>query len=150
MARARASGYDPRKDLRHQGSRARAEAKATVLATSAVTGETIELNARAPRAMSAEDWGRVLDLIRPLISQPGLSPAAARNVLRLVGYTAVGPLRVGIALTPALLLDIETVDRFLTTDGMRYSVAMRSRIQAAARQLGRALGLPGYPPLVTR
>lgn len=84
--------------------------------------------------------------ILPLVTEAGLTPTVVRNVLRHVRYTAARPLRLGIPLTPELVLSRASLEAFLRGEGARYSPEVQSRIRSGVTKLAQALGLPDYPP----
>ncbi|KRD42999.1 hypothetical protein ASE38_01555 [Cellulomonas sp. Root930] len=104
------------------------------------------LDAYRPRGRNPEEQLRALEHVRPLLEVAPLTDAALVNLMRLVPNVAVPALRLRRPMSAADLVGVAAVDDFLAQSGRVYGPRTQSRIRSAAGQLGRALGLPDYPP----
>ena len=99
----------------------------------------------SPLGLTATEVAAFRAFILPLLIQAELTPTVARNVLRCVRYTAARPLRLGIGLSPQLVLSRTALEEFLRGRGASYSPEVQSRIRSGVTLLARALELPDYP-----
>lgn len=100
-----------------------------------------------PAGLTDDEWRPVHDFVAPLIEAAELPPDVAGRIMRIVGVTAITPLRVGAPLTAQDLFAPAAMTRFIATEGAGMSRAMKQQFRTSAARLGRAIGMPEYPPI---